>query len=434
MSEARYIVADVFEAMAKLPDGSVDLIVTSPPFLALRSYLPADHSDKHLEIGSEATPAAFLSTLLALTREWRRLLAPHGSLCVELGDTYSGNERGSETGEWAKADEYGNTGFATIPMSKRNRSNGWPLDKSLCGIPDAYQLSLAYGWNMLDPTDNGHPQWRVRNKIVWHRPNPPVGALGDKVRPSTSYVTVACTSRTRWFDLDAERTKGGPGGNPTRRSALNRGEPGYHTAADTELRVLDNPTGAPPLDMWLEDATASGFDTPTPDVWTIPTAPYHGSHYATWPAALCRKLINLMCPRQVCRVCGEPRRRIVEKSDEYAAFRESRTLANIHPTEQQIKRNESYGVTTSMDQRDDSGARGEKYVTLGWTDCGHGSAVPDNYRRGIVLDPFAGSGTTLMAASELGRDSIGIDLDSRNLDLARQRCGMFLVEDDEAKP
>jgi hypothetical protein len=66
-----------------------------------------------------------------------------------------------------------------------------------------------------------------------------------------------------------------------------------------------------------------------------------------------------------------------------------------------------------------------KPTTLGWTDCGH-----DKYRRGIVLDPFVGSGTTLMAASELGRDSIGIDLDSRNLELARQRCGMFLVEDE----
>lgn len=71
--------------------------------------------------------------------------------------------------------------------------------------------------------------------------------------------------------------------------------------------------------------------------------------------------------------------------------------------------------------------------TLGWTDCGcviPNNLRPDNWRRGIVLDPFAGSGTTLQAAAELGRDSIGIDLDSRNLDLARQRCGLFLTEDE----
>ena len=49
-------------------------------------------------------------------------------------------------------------------------------------------------------------------------------------------------------------------------------------------------------------------------------------------------------------------------------------------------------------------------------------APPD----GTVLDPFAGSGTTLAAAVGLGRDSIGIDLDPRNADLARERVGMFL--------
>jgi DNA modification methylase len=60
--------------------------------------------------------------------------------------------------------------------------------------------------------------------------------------------------------------------------------------------------------------------------------------------------------------------------------------------------------------------------TLGWTDCGH-----DDYRRGVTLDPFAGSGTTLKVAEGLGRDSIGIDLDGRNAELAAERVGMFLT-------
>ena len=49
------------------------------------------------------------------------------------------------------------------------------------------------------------------------------------------------------------------------------------------------------------------------------------------------------------------------------------------------------------------------------------------WRNGIVLDPFAGSGTTLEVAVGNGRDAIGIDLDSRNADLARERVGMFLT-------
>jgi len=51
-----------------------------------------------------------------------------------------------------------------------------------------------------------------------------------------------------------------------------------------------------------------------------------------------------------------------------------------------------------------------------------------------VLDSFAGSGTTLEAAQAVGRHAIGIDIDSRNADLAQQRVGMFLEIDGEAWP
>jgi len=64
-------------------------------------------------------------------------------------------------------------------------------------------------------------------------------------------------------------------------------------------------------------------------------------------------------------------------------------------------------------------------TTVGWTDCGR-----DSWRAGVVLDPFAGSGTTLMVALGHGRDSIGIDIDSRNADLARERVGMWLTIED----
>ena len=57
MATATYHIGDVFDVMATMPDASVDLVLTSPPFLALRSYLPDDHPDKAREIGSEPTPA-----------------------------------------------------------------------------------------------------------------------------------------------------------------------------------------------------------------------------------------------------------------------------------------------------------------------------------------------------------------------------------------
>lgn len=68
MTRARYLVGDVHEALATLPEGSVDLVLTSPPFLALRSYLPDDHPDKAKEIGSEPTPAEFIDALMPRAR------------------------------------------------------------------------------------------------------------------------------------------------------------------------------------------------------------------------------------------------------------------------------------------------------------------------------------------------------------------------------
>ncbi len=62
--------------------------------------------------------------------------------------------------------------------------------------------------------------------------------------------------------------------------------------------------------------------------------------------------------------------------------------------------------------------------------CDELSYVEDHWRNGVVLDPFAGSGTTLAVATGHGRDAIGIDLDARNADLARERIGMFLTVTD----
>jgi hypothetical protein len=309
-----------------MPDGSVDLVLTSPPFLALRSYLPADHPDKAKEIGQEPTPSEFLDTLLALTAEWGRVLAPHGSIAVELGDTYSGTA-----------------------------ADGWPLEKSLCMVPELYAASLAYGRNLLSGEVSPAGEWRVRNGVKWVRSNPPVGALGDKFRPASSLLTVACKAKDRWFDLDAVRELNARSdevhGVSPNRAYGNPGTGGDNGNAGKP--IIQNPNGAPPLDWWEVSPEA-----------------YKGSHYATWPQKLLVRPVLSMCPQHVCRTCGEPRRRI----------------------------------------------DGDV-----WTDCDH-----DDYRRGIVLDPFAGSGTTLAVANGLGRDAVGIDLDARNADLARERVGMFL--------
>ena len=348
-----YMLGDVFDRMAEMDDGSVDLVLTSPPFLALRSYLPADHPDKAKEIGSEPTPAEFLDTLLHLTAEWGRLVGD-GSIAVELGDTYAGS--GGAGGD------YNDAGLREgQPKFRQEHGEAWPLAKSLCFMPQLYGASLAYGRNLLTGEPSPAGQWRVRNVVRWVRPNPPVGSLGDKYRPATSEMIVATRSQKRWFDLDAVRIAG------------------------------DDGAGAPPLDWWQ-----------------IPTAPYKGSHYATWPPALCEVPIKSMCPERVCRTCGEASKRITEPTPEYAAEMGDSLYDEKGGRDTAQVRNKPGDLTHV-----------KRFTTIGWTDCGH-----DDYRAGVVLDPFAGSGTTLAVATGLGRRAVGIDLDDRNLTLARERCKM----------
>jgi len=413
---ARYIIGDTRDVVASLPDGTVDLVMTSPPFLALRSYLPVDHPDKWREIGSEATPAAFLDTLLELTAEWGRVLAPHGSICVELGDTYSGaggyGNPDSLNPAYSGQKQDGHFEGRTAKRFKR-KDDGWPEAKSKALIPELYRIALAYGINPLTGQPSPAGRWRVRNVVTWCRPNPPVGALGDKYRPATSDMVIATRSATRWFDLDAVR---GPA-SPNTHARLAKGA---EARSDLPSRQRDgNWSTLPEVDS---DPSAGA---PPLDYWVIPPGGYTGSHYAVYPPELCRIPIESMCPRQVCTVCGQPRRRIVEQSGEYAEHRER--ARNVGDGQFNAD-NAMWTAGMSRPTARGSERVNAEYVTLGWTDCGH-----DSWRNGIVLDPFGGSGTTGMVAVGLGRDAICIDIDDRNADLAVERIGMF-VEVEDVRP
>ncbi len=441
----RYLVGDVFERMAELKDDSVDLILTSPPFLALRSYLPADHPDKGKEIGNEATPAEYIDILLRLTAEWRRLLAPHGSLVVELGDTYSGTRPKGPL----DAEEWGGDGGTGGWMPGRGNfatgGPGWPLAKSLTLIPESYRFALAYGINPHTGVTSPAGQWRVRNVIRWVRPNPPVGALGDKFRPATTELVVACLSGSRYFDLDAVRQpSNSTGGSTGHKGKTLDDRPAYENTGS-------HAGGAPPLDWWdvlvdrinqeIRDSYDRGFhqqdslldpmseqaETPGQhlvrdlvkvgvlnDGDTIRLAPKgtKAAHYAVWPSELCVKPIKAMCPERVCRTCGEPSRRLVDYERHTSGDDIDYDIATGR-TGGTARMKSSKGGTAVHIKRD----------TLGWSDCGH-----NDYRAGMVLDPFAGTGTTLAVAHGHGRDAIGIDIDARSAELARDRVGPLFLE------
>ena len=277
------------------------------------------------------------------------------------------------------------------------RGGSWPRAKCLALVPQAYALSLAYGRNVLSGQPSPAGQWLVRNVITWHRPNPAVGALGDKYRPSTSQIVVATRSAKRWFDLTAVRDSTS---NTTRLVggyAMVSGEPCH----DVPARSL-NPAGAPPLDAWFDE-----YDGTT-DTWTLTTQPSKLAHYAMWPAKLAERLILSMCPAWVCTQCSEPRRRVEGVAEYPGSIKDGARADGIVSCHGRSVAGMTVGSNAGLTR---------SAPTLGWTSCPCGAP----FTPGTVLDPFVGTGTTLAVADLHGRDAIGIDIDARNQQLYEQR-------------
>lgn len=387
---ATWLVGDVLEQLASIPAGSVDLAVYSPPFLNLREYLDEDHPRKAFEDGRERSPIEFIDRQLDVVEAVGRALAPHGSIAVELGDTSV--VRGKRIG--------------VVPSRGRDRHDlprrssdgpGWALEKSLSMIPEAFRLALAYGFNPLRP-ERTTPKWKIRNVIPWCRTNPPPGRLGDKFRRGHTTIVVATKSNRRWFD-DFEVRE--PYRDPRVRSERNR-DPLVrgHGQRSSEPIATDGP-GAPLLDWWVLTSRTHQSD--------------HGEHFAAFPEELARRLILSMCPPRVCTMCGVPVRRLIRPSADYQA----RLGQSIFP--------KNVGDSDRM-KRGRRGAHKDIVAInnhVGWAECR--CPEPDRFRPGLVLDAYAGTGTSLAVASRFGRDAVGIDLDESNVPIVAGRIpGLIL--------
>ena len=306
---------------------------------------------------------------------------------------------------------------------RESNLRGWPLPKSLCGIPTLYAWSLAYGHNLLDPDRHN----RAVADPQPHRLAPP---QPPRRRPRRQSATIHLVHHRR---LCQRQTVVRPGrrtdGDGTPRTATSIGRQHRQRQTGRARYSPSRPEQRPGTCTTTlpvpHRSTAGSTATTRHDVWTIPTAPYKGAHYATYPIALPRRLINLMCPRQVCTVCGEPRRRITEPSEEYAEHRNARGVALMDHAERRGNDSTRYPPTCAAVAVVDP----PHSTTPSAGPTAAASINVGRWRRGLVLDCFAGSRNHLAPPPELGRDAIGIDLDERNLWTSPdERIGLFLEE------
>ena len=208
---------DSLEMLRTLPDGAARCCITSPPYWGLRDYGHAG------QIGLERTPDEYVSRIVEVFREVRRVLSDDGTLWLNIGDSYAS---GGMSNPSAKSTLNGgkDRGASAYAIS-RNTEGLKP--KNLVGIPWRVAFALqADGW------------W-LRQDIIWHKPNPMPESVTDRCTEAHEYVFMLTKSKRYYFNAKAIEEKA--------------------THADTRNKR---------------------------SVWTIPTQPFPEAHFAVMPEEL----------------------------------------------------------------------------------------------------------------------------------------------------
>ena len=274
------------------------------------------------QIGLEQTPAEYVNDIVQVFREVWRILRDDGTVWLNLGDSYNGS--GGAGGDYIEG------GLKEgQPKYPGRHINNLKL-KDLIGIPWMVAFALR---------DDG---WWLRQDIIWAKPNPMPESVKDRCTKAHEYIFLLTKSPKYYYDYEAilEPATGYDGRKDTKYKGGDKDVSiGKHERWQYKNLQDD---GQQPNTMHLKRLEGEEYVSPVRNrrsVWTIPTSPYRGAHYATFPPKLIEPMILAGCPAG-----------------------------------------------------------------------------------GIVLDPFVGSGTTVMVANHLGRKGIGLDLNFKYLkDNAKER-------------
>lgn len=269
---------DALEVLQGMPDGSVDCCVTSPPYFGLRDY------GVEGQYGLEASPAEYVATMARLFSEVRRVLADDGTLWLNLGDSYSAATKG--TGGTEKSGLLRDGRRETVRVAGAQRAlaaqttgvRSYEMDrapKNLLGMPWRVAFALQ---------DDG---WTLRNAVVWHKSNAMPESVADRLSSRYEQVFLLSKSRRYWFDL-------GPIREPHTEVSIARAQPHRAAPGKSRREGLGIPPGSPAHTARLDQTLHDGGRNPG-DVWTIPTSPFPGAHFACMPLTLAERCVQAGC-------------------------------------------------------------------------------------------------------------------------------------------
>ena len=292
--EARILIGDARKRLAELPAGSVRTCITSPPYFGLRDYGTASwdggdpecpHTGKPMatkaninrntgggndvknataleffrerckrcgamridsQMGLEETPDAYVQEMVELFRDVRRILTDDGTLWLNLGDSYAGNN--------SRASDNGRAGYGNEREGVFKRGGEGLKNKDLIGIPWRVAFALqADGWYL-------------RQDIIWAKPNPMPESVTDRCTKSHEYVFLLSKSARYYYDNVAIKEPAQDWGTRDRTNGK------YHNEG----------SGLTP-----QSGLEKSYETRNKrDVWTIASKPFKGAHFAVMPEAL----------------------------------------------------------------------------------------------------------------------------------------------------
>jgi len=436
--EAKYInqivCGDCLDVMGPMPDGCVDMCVTSPPYWGLRDY------GVDGQMGLEATPEAFIAKMVAVFAEVKRVLADHGTLWLNMGDSYTSGGR-ANYGTFQPDSKQAS--HAEIKLTPRAAQPPGLKPKDLCGIP--WRLALAL------QADG----WYLRSDIIWHKPNPMPESCRDRPTKAHEYLFLLTKKPKYYYDQEAirEGSTGQSGqaadfARQTKDHIIPRQSVPQHrierdTTTDTGSRnkrsvwnaAMSHRDIAEAYEIWMGYCSDLFMDDPHAggDLWTIPTQAMSAAHFATFPEKLVEPCIRAgTSDKGNCPQCGKPWERVVVKDRVATRPGDNTKQDRVRNSTRYIEQGDAPDNSLHCGNRD-SGRHVSQSTTTGWRPtCGcYGrwytykfkdetgtwrarpywrSGKHPPLRAPLVLDPFGGSGTVGVVAGKLKRDYVLIEL------------------------
>jgi len=376
------LLGDCIESMKKLPAESVDMCVTSPPYYGLRNY-----GDDN-QIGLEATLGEYISNMVAVFEQVRRVLKPEGTLWLNLGDSYNGS--GGAGGDYNKG------GMREGQPKYPGRKEPTLKRKDLMGVPWRVAFALQ------------EAGWWLRQDIIWAKPNCMPEPVKDRCTRSHEYIFMFAKNEKYFYDNTAIKEPVGDAmlkyvnNGPTHVNAFKHNAETRFGKADAN-RMFNS-------EKALENVKAGRNKR---DVWTVPPKPFKGAHFAVYPPDLIEPCILAgTSAKGCCSKCGKPYVRSTKKKDLGITDAMKASGANAEGT-YEGKDLKDYKATTMSEQTPRTvkqrtlDAMSKATVTVGWeVDCDCNAEITP----AVVIDPFGGSGTTAGVAIKHGRSAILCEL------------------------